>query len=319
METFLLIGTSHGTTTCRIEGNTWQTLHQAETGQGVTSLCTTMDVLLAGTREGILRSEDLGRNWADASKGLADRHVRWLAAHPHFPGLVYAGTEPAGIYISAEAGSGWTAATDVFELRDRGRWSLPYSPEAGCIRGFALHGEVAYAAAEVGGVLRSQDRGARWEMANGVAAGWQKRVNSDVHSIEVHPSSANLVYAPTGGGFYRSMDGGKSWEQRYDCYCRAAWVDPQDPEHVILGPADYVDRGGRIEESRDGGRSWQPANSGLETPWPRHMVERFYQAGNELLAVLSNGELLAAELVNLEWGPVLPASEEVRAVAEIHA
>ncbi len=216
--------------------------------------------MLAGTRDGILRSDDLGKKWEDSSQGLGIRYVRWLASHPQEPGLVFAGTEPAGIYISRDSGESWIECPDVFELRERGGWSLPYSPAAGCVRGFAFHGQRIYAAAEVGGVLRSTDGGMHWEMANGTSGGWQGRVNSDVHSIEVHPSSPELVYAPTGGGFYRSWDGGQSWEQRYACYCRAAWVDPDDPQHLVLGPADHVDRGGRIEESRDGGQSWQPAS-----------------------------------------------------------
>lgn len=317
METYLIIGTSTGLATCTRQGHDWQAIQTAESGRQVTSLCASQGMLLAGTRDGVLRSDDLGKSWGEASAGLSDRHVRWLAAHPQRPGLVLAGTEPAGIYFSSEAGGKWEACPDVFELRERGRWSLPYSPAAGCVRGFAFHGEQVYAAAEVGGVLRSRDAGRHWEMANGEAAGWQGRVNADVHSIEVHPGSADLVYAPTGGGFYRSWDAGQSWEQRYHCYCRATWVDPNDPDHLILGPAEGVDRGGRIEESRDGGQTWHPASRGLDAPWPRHMVERFYQAGEELLAVLSNGELLEAALENLEWRKVPCAGENVRAVAVV--
>ena len=37
-------------------------------------------------------------------------------------------------------------------------------------------------------------------------------IHPDVHSIEVHPSSPDLVYAPTGGGFFRSLDGGQTWK-----------------------------------------------------------------------------------------------------------
>ncbi len=114
---------------------------------------------------------------------------------------------------------------------------------------------------------------------------------------------------------YRSLDGGESWEQRYACYCRAAWLDPDDPQHLVLGPAETVDRGGRIEESRDGGQSWQPASNGLETPWPRHMVERFYQIDDQLLAVLSNGELLASPLNRLSWEKI--QAGEARGIDDI--
>jgi hypothetical protein len=54
--------------------------------------------------------------------------------------------------------------------------------------------------------------------------------------------------------------------------------------------------------------------TGLQALWPRHMVERFVQVEDELLAVLSNGQLLAAPLETLVWRPLLPAVQGVRAV-----
>jgi hypothetical protein len=45
------------------------------------------------------------------------------------------------------------------------------------------------------------------------------------------------------------------------------------------------------------------------------MVERFLQVGDELLAVLSSGELYAADLKSLEWQRVLPEVKDVTAVA----
>ncbi len=44
------------------------------------------------------------------------------------------------------------------------------------------------------------------------------------------------------------------------------------------------------------------------------MVERFTQAGEELLAVLSNGELLSSPLESLEWRRILPEARGVAAV-----
>jgi photosystem II stability/assembly factor-like uncharacterized protein len=201
----------------------------------------------------------------------------------------------------------------VERLRDERRWGLPYSPAAGCVRGFAFHGQRAYAAVEVGGALRSDDAGASWRMASEV--GYREPlVNPDVHSIAVHPASPDLVFAATGGGFYRSADGGATWVRLYACYCRAAWLDPADPDHVILGPADSVDRNGRVEETRDGGRTWVPASLGLGAPWRRHMVERFARAGHDLLALLSNGELYTALQTLLEWRRLVPEIPDVAAV-----
>ena len=137
----------------------------------------------------------------------------------------------------------------------------------------------------------------------------------DVHSIFVHPFLPDLVFAPTGGGFYRSTDGGKTWKCIYECYCRAVWVDVADSQHLILSPADGVDRNGRIESTNDGGQTWTLASNGLKVPWKRGMVERFTQVGKDLLAVLSDGQLLEAPLKTLEWQRILPEVTGVAAVS----
>ena len=291
-------------------------------GQQVTSVIAREGVVLAGTRRGIFRSDDQGQTWREASAGLSQRYVRWLGYHPQISDLEFAGTEPAGIFISRDGANSWRECAEVAALRDQHDWFLPYSPGAGCVRGFAFHGQRAYAAVEVGGMLRSDDGGETWQLAQGSDGSPDLKsrpsplIFPDVHSVAVHPSSPDLVFAPTGDGFYRSTDGGKSWECLYDCYCRAVWLDPASPDHLILGPADDVDANGRIEETRDGGKTWRHASTGLDTPWPRHMVERFTPLGGQLLAVLSSGQLIAAALETLNWGYLFPEITGIRAVAE---
>ncbi|HSL30877.1 MAG TPA: sialidase family protein [Anaerolineales bacterium] len=289
--------------------------------QNVTSVTARDGTIIAGTEDGIFRSIDAGKHWEEASEGLTIRHVRWMAHHPDVATRIFAGTEPAGIFVSQDAGMSWRLCPEVAELRDQHRWSLPYSPEAGCVRGFAFHGSRLYAAVEVGGVLVSDNNGETWQLAEGSDGNPdfegppEPFVYPDVHSIEVHPSSLDLVYAPTGGGFYRSNDGGRTWRLLYDCYCRAVWVDPNDSDRIILGPADYVDSNGRIEESRDGGHTWSLASNGLKVPWHRGMVERFFQADQELYAVLSSGQVFRTSLPDLEWQRALPGMTGVNAMA----
>jgi photosystem II stability/assembly factor-like uncharacterized protein len=316
----LILASEHGLIICERDGNDWRESTRGLASQQVTSVIAREGVILAGTKNGIFRSSDNGQNWAEASNGLTERHVRWMAFHPDVSDFEFAGTEPANIFISHNGGEYWRECPEVPELRDRFKWSLPYSPEAGCVRGFAIHGSRAYAAVEVGGVLYSENSGDTWHLVEGsdgnpdLAGPPEPLVYPDIHSLEVHPFSLDLVYAPTGGGFYRSKDGGRSWKLLYDCYCRAVWVNPLDPEHMILGPADNVDANGRIEESRDGGKSWSPASDGVNVPWRRGMVERFFQADDELFAVLSNGQLLNTPLNKLDWQSVLPNIRNVNAV-----
>ncbi|MEW5986474.1 MAG: hypothetical protein AB1791_07560 [Chloroflexota bacterium] len=326
MTNWLFVATDDGLVACRRENGGWRITGRYLAGRHLTSVMAREGVILAGTTKGVWRGDEAAGDqwtWEEASQGLTARHVRWLAYHPDISDLEFAGTEPAAIFISQDGASTWRECSEVTTLRDQLRWFLPYSPRAGCVRGFAFHGRRAYAAVEVGGVLRSDDGGTTWRLAEGSdgrpvfgrpRAGF---VHPDVHSIAVHPSSADLVYAPTGGGFYRSSDGGRSWWLLYDCYVRAVWVDAADPEHLILGPADDVDEHGRIEESRDGGESWRPVTAGLDTPWRRHLVERFIQVSEDLLAVLSNGHLLSAPLSTLAWQRILPEVGRVHSVASM--
>lgn len=294
--------------------------NQALTDQRLTSISAHGDQLICGTRNGLLLSNDRGISWQDANDGLTTLHIRWLTHHPQEK-LLFAGTEPAGIFVSDDDAQTWEEKPEITDLREQFSWFLPYSPEMGCVRGFSANGSRIYAAAEVGGALRSDDFGNTWQLAKGsdgrprFGRPAQSHVHPDVHSIHVHPSSPELVFAPTGGGLYFSVDGGAAWELNYACYCRAAWIDPMDPDHILFGPADNVDQNGRIEETIDGGSTWKIVGSILNPPWSRHMVERLHQSTNFLFAVLSNGELLHSPLGEDNWKVLDPELRGVSAIA----
>lgn len=53
----------------------------------------------------------------------------------------------------------------------------------------------------------------------------------------------------------------------------------------------------------------------MTVPWAQHMVDSFMHAGDELIAVLSNGDLMAAPSETLVWRRILTGSVGVWAVA----
>ena len=291
--------------------------------KAVTSVVAREGVVLAGTHDGVYRSDDGGKTFVATGDGLSASHVRWLAYDPDVSDREFAGTEPAGIFVSRDGARTWQRRPEVEALRDRFGWFLPYSPESGCVRGFAFHGRRAYAAVEVGGVLRSDDSGEIWRLAGGSTGEPvfeippAPRVHADVHSVLAHPSSPDLVFAVTAEGLYRSGDGGDTWTVSHGgSYCRAAWVDPEDEDHVILGPADSVSRkNGRIEETVDGGRNWQLASDGLDLPWPDTMVERFFQLAGDLVAVTNTGRAYVSPLSPIRWTRILREVDGISAVA----
>lgn len=321
----LILATQQGVIIATQNGNEWQLVRRGMTSQHITSVIAREGVILAGTTDGIFCTEDLGRSWVELSHGLTERHVRWMAFHPDVSDFEFAGVEPASLFVSRDGGANWVERTEISELRDKFGWWLPYSPGAGCVRDVTFAGNRAYAAVEVGGVLRSDDGGESWALTKGSSGQPKfvqpesKQVHADVHSVIVHPTSADLVFACTGGGFYKSDDGGANWQLLYpNCYVRAVWIDPTDPLRMVLGPADSSSgRNGRIEVTHNGGESWQKT----AVQWSRNMVERFKHLGDQLFAVLANGELLqtglpieTADLSSLTMNPILPDVKRVNDV-----
>lgn len=312
----LLLATRDGFVAAQNEGG-WQLVRTGLDGRFVTSLMARQGVILAGTDDGIFRSDDGGLSWRETSRGLTQRHVRWLAFHPAISDLELAGTEPAAIFTSQDGGASWRECGEVSALREQLGWWLPYSPEAGCVRGFAFHGSRAYAAVEVGGVLRSDDQGMSWRLAGNSNESQASRqpslspLHSDVHDVASHPSSPDLVLAPTGGGLYRSRDGGDTWTHLHANYVRALWVNPDDANHLLLGPSDGPSgRNGRIVQSRDGGQSWQPPS----ITWRQNMPERFVAADGSIFVIMANGELLVTDQEAVNWQPILATAPPINAI-----
>lgn len=318
---FLLLATRDGLAIAEPRGDGWKVVRHVLNGRAINSVGARPGLILAGTDAGILRSDDRGESWHAANAGLDVGHVRWLALHPDDDQRAFAGTEPAALFVSDDEGGSWRECPEVTALREAHGWWLPYSPEAGCVRGFAFHGARGYAAVEVGGALRSDDGGSTWQLAPGSDGKPQfgqpvaGRVHPDVHSVVVHPSTPDLVLAPTGGGFYRSEDSGASWAAVYaDCYVRAVWVNPADANHMVLGPSEGPSgKNGRIEVTHDGGLTWRPTSE----RWSANMVERFTATSDYLLATMAKGQVLAAPIAQLRWQPILTDLPPVNAIAAV--
>ncbi|MBA3533358.1 MAG: hypothetical protein H0T73_15665 [Ardenticatenales bacterium] len=108
----LIIATINGIHLCEAEDNGWRPCGHTLQGHHVTSVIAREGVILAGTTDGIYRSDDLGLTWQEASQGLTQRHVRWMAFHPDISDFEFAGTEPATIFISRDGGQSWHAADE---------------------------------------------------------------------------------------------------------------------------------------------------------------------------------------------------------------
>src|SRR5215212_9395534 len=223
MTDHLLLATKNGLAVYERDSAAWRLVRRGLAGKEILCVIAREGVILAGARDGVWRSDDLAATWHAASAGLSQPHVRWLACHPDISDFEVAGTEPAGIFVSRDGARTWRACPEVAALRDQHGWFLPYSPQAGCVRGFAFHGRRAYAAVEVGGVLRSDDLARTWQLVAGsdgnpdLGGPPEPFVYPDIHSLVVPTGRPDTVLAATGGGFYRSDDGGATWALLVEC------------------------------------------------------------------------------------------------------
>lgn len=101
-------------------------------------------------------------------------------------------------------------------------------------------------------VLITTDLGATWTQSNAGLAG-------AVNVLLTVPGVANLVYAGTNNGLFKSTDGGATWAATpLTQQVRALVADPAHPANVYAGTY-----GAGVYASTDGGTTWNPMNTGL--------------------------------------------------------
>jgi photosystem II stability/assembly factor-like uncharacterized protein len=252
------------------------------------------DTVYAGLREGgVRRSRDGGGSWVDCH--LPEAGVHSLAVSPA-DGAVYAGTEPSRLFRSDDAGEHWQALDALLELPSRPTWSFPPRPWTSHVRWIAPSPHDAgllLAGIELGGLMRSTDRGETWE-------DHRPGAQRDVHSLAWHPKAQGRAYEAAGGGAAWSDDGGATWHPADDGrdrhYTWAVAVDPDDPERWYVsastGPFNAHGEGDPQAHiyRRRGGEDWRRASGGLPDPFPA-MPYALVAFDGRLVAGLRNGDV----------------------------
>jgi hypothetical protein len=234
----------------------------------------------------IHRSDDRGESWqvlAAAPHYTDHRGLKaiWaLAPGPATePDTLYAGIEPAGLFVSRDRGEGWEGVAALNDHPTNTTWQ----PAGG---GLALHSILTdpqdprrlWCALSAGGVYRSDDGGESWIPVNrGVRADFLPQPYAEtgqcVHKLVLHPGRPGRLYQQNHCGTYRSDDGGESWTEITaglpSDFGYALAVDPADPDTAFVIPEESshmratVEGRLRVYRTRDAGESWEPLTRGL--------------------------------------------------------
>jgi photosystem II stability/assembly factor-like uncharacterized protein len=236
----------------------------------------------------VYRSEDAGRSWEPlpARPTFPAEAGRELEAIWHLapggadePDRLYAGVQPAGLFVSDDRGRTWDHVSSLERHPTRDAWQ----PAKG---GLALHSILVdpahsgriYVALSAGGCYRSDDGGNTWQAINaGTRADFLPDPNpvagQCVHSLRLHPGTSGRLYQQSHCGTYRSDDHGESWTEITpglpSDFGYVLGLDPENADRCWVIPEESSDFRAvcdfrlRVYETADAGSSWTARTSGL--------------------------------------------------------
>jgi photosystem II stability/assembly factor-like uncharacterized protein len=234
---------------------------------------------------GVWKTDDAGRTWQPIFDDQPTQSIGAIAVAPSDPNIIYVGSGEGlyrpdlsvgdGIYRSADGGRSWqhlglTGAQQIPELAiDPGDPNRLYAAVLG-------H---PYGPSTERGIYRSQDGGRTWQRV------LYKDENTGGSAIAIDPKHPDVLYAGlwearlgpwedqnefngTGGGLFKSTDGGTNWRQitaglPADLTQINIAIAPSAPNRIYLAagttrPGDYSSAAGLgLYRSDDSGESWQ--------------------------------------------------------------
>jgi photosystem II stability/assembly factor-like uncharacterized protein len=236
-------------------GRSWQP-EPAMLGKSIRSLARASsdpDLLVAGTLQGVFRSVDDGKHWAQISPiGSTEIHeIESVAIDPDNPKIIYAGTWHLP-WKTTDGGAHWENIKQGI-IEDSDVFSIIIDPR---------QPNIVYASA-CSGIYKSTDYGRIFK--GGVSLNKLQGIPSTARrtrKLVQDPQHPQTVYAGTTEGLYRTMDGGLQWDRMTspDVIVNDVWVDPTDSNHILLA----TDRGG-VLASNDFAMSFLPSNQGFSS------------------------------------------------------
>lgn len=172
--------------------------------------------------------------YAGLYRGLA--RIDEIGFHPNDPNILFACAPNGGLWKSTNNGMTWDIISFYFPINSVG--SMAISPSNPNVM-YAITGD-ADGGGNANGVPTNNSSGL-WVTFDG-GYNWlrtnfnrnRQLSNDNGYKVMVHPNDQNTVFVCTNSGFYRSTDGGNTWDQRLFFTIFDMEFDPSDPDRIYL-------------------------------------------------------------------------------------
>lgn len=257
----------------------------------------------------LAKSVDGGKTWDVRSDGLAfpeDMHLAvdavWhVRSGPESqPGVVYAGTAPAGLFRSDDWGDTWRSVESINQHENRKFWQpiaggpIDGGPPVQSIEIDPRDPNHMYVA--ISGAYVTTDGAESWKLfshraisqspeaeifisqiASNTPPGIDPAAAHDMHKLLIDAKNPDRLWTQAHVGVFRSDDGGRSWADvtpglpSFHGFPIA--VTKREPDAAYIVPLDVGTDNFRtcpgqlaVYRTRDGGASWQGLTEGLPGP-----------------------------------------------------
>ena len=269
----------------------------------------------------VAKSHDRGTTWDYRSEGLAfpvDMGISiqnvWgvWPGHPSEPGVVFCGTQPAGLFRSEDWGYSWTPVDSINRSPLRPYWQGTGSGDT-CLHSFEIDprdARHAYISISSGGSYETRDGGATWslfshtfvadtpearrfvakmaeEFPMQLPANVDPAAAEETHKLRIDTKNPDRLWAQTHIGVFRSDDRGANWTDvthglpSFHGFPIAVTKRDRDAAYVV--PLAFEEDNFRVcrgqfavYRTRNGGCTWEALTCGLPGP---HDYQSVYREG----------------------------------------
>lgn len=231
-------------------------------------------------------SDDFGQTWQEPERGIQYPEESGLSlkniwtimpGRSNEPGVIYVGTDPAALWVSADHGKTWEPNAAMLNHPTRDQWN----PGAG---GLCLHTIIAdpsnpdrmWVGISAVGCMRTDDGGQSWVFANkNTRADFQPEKYPEfgqcLHRMVQHPTQPDVLYQQNHCGIYKSLNAGNDWiDIQHNLPSDFGFpiaLDAHNPETLFVivenGARQNVSEQFTVYRTKDAGEQWEQMTEGL--------------------------------------------------------